>query len=147
MGKLTSDQIKFIAQNYQNIDKVYRSQIKFCFNSKNKGETAFNMLQEAYKSEIENYHYGTDKRDFRFEYTSKDVRDQVYDDILNAIAVYHNSYGYETNDYGDVFSGSEIDIVSGTDTDIKKTTDWTTYIIIGAAAVVIVLLLWDKKRK
>lgn len=34
----------------------------------------------------------------------------------------------------------------GTDT-VTKSTDWTTYLIIGAAAVAVIMLLWDRKKK
>ena len=151
MGKLTSDQIKFIAQHYENIDKIYNSQIKFCFDNKNNGATAFKMLRDAYRSDIANYRYGTDYRDFRLEFTSRDVRNTIYNDIIDALSAYHSAFGYDTDHYQNIFSGDDNsgpDAATGPGNDQEtKSTNWTTYLVIGAAAVAIILLLWNRKKK
>lgn len=155
MGNLNSDVIKFLAENKEKIDKAYRTQIYFCFKSKEKGAKAFDMLREAYSENCNYYAYGIDYRDFYLGFTSKDTRNDVYDDIIAAITEYHTQYGYGTsNGYSGVFgssssSGSSGNSGSGNEDykkEIKKTSSYT-YIIIGALVILAILLLWPGKRK
>ena len=140
MGKLTSTQLTFIAANKEAIDKVYSRQIKFCFNNKVNGERAFDMINEAYKSDIRNYHYGTDKRDFRFEFTSKDRRNEIYAEIIDDLTKYHEENGY---DGGSAVYNSVFGDANNTKTNSKR----TTYIIIGMVAVFVLALVLTLKKK
>lgn len=155
MGKLSSDVIKFLAENKEKIDKAYHTQIYFCFDSKSDGAKAFDMLREAYAEDCNYYAYGIDYRDFYLGFTSKDKRNEVYDDIIAALTEYHNQYGYDnSNSYSGVFGSSPEgkDTTSGQYGDgykqnTNKKTSSYTYIIIGALAILAILLLWPGKRK
>lgn len=147
MKKLSSQQIKHLAYHNEAIDKAYKSQIYFCFDSKDAGKDAYDYLKEVYAEEC-NYDawsgwFGLgDKRDFYLGFVSPEARDAVYKDIMNAIGAYQSTNQYQ-NDFLETGSGNG----SGNGTDVSKNSNWTTYLIIGAAAVAIILLLWDRKKK
>ena len=142
MGKLTSTQLQFIAANKEAIDKVYNCQIKFCFNNKVNGERAFDMIGEAYKSDIERYHYGTDKRDFRYIFVSKDRRNEVYNEIIEDLTKYHEQNGYDGGSavYNSVF-GDASNSKTGTNSNRTK------YIIVAMVALFVIALVLTLKKK
>ena len=146
MGKLKGNDLAFIAAHYEKISKAYATQIYFCFDNKTDGATAFNILKRVYAEEC-NYDawagwFGSgDKRDFYLGFTTKQVRNDVFDEIIDSISNYRQAnpdfsspdYTYTSTDSGEDSAGAK---------------NYTTYIIIGvAAAIIIALLLWNRKKK
>lgn len=146
MGKLKGKDLAKIASTYEKIEKAYKTQIYFCFASVSDGEAAFNILKRVYADEC-NYDawsgwFGSgDKRDFYLGFKSKAVRDNVLSEINESIAEYRRANPEDVN-YSSSNTPDE-----DTEDEPAKSTDWTTWIVIGAAAAVIILLLWDKKKK
>lgn len=147
MKKLSSQQIKHLAYHNEAIDKAYKSQIYFCFDSKDAGKKAYDFLKEVYADEC-NYDawsgwFGLgDKRDFYLGFVSPEARDLVYQDLMNAIGAYQT-----TNQYQNDFLANDELKDDQDNKDITQNTNWVIYLIIGAAAVAIILLLWDRKKK
>lgn len=144
MQKLKQNEIQFLAYHLSAYDKAYSTQIYFLFDTKENGEEGFDLLKRVYGDEC-NYDawsgwFGVgDKRDFYLGFDGKEAREQVYNDIKNAIDSYKSSNQYDINDStGDLTA-------SGTSNTTTKTNDWTTYIVLGAAAAIIIALLWKKK--
>lgn len=148
MGKLKGSDLEKIATTYEKVSKAYKTQIYFCFATVAAGEAAFNVLKRVYADEC-NYDawsgwFGSgNKRDFYLGFKSKQVRNDVYDEITAAIAEYRKANPDDAN----YVSGSGATPAEDTGDEPAKSAGWTTYIIIGAAAAVILLLLWDKKSK
>lgn len=151
MKKLTKEQIVFLSNHMTAMDKAYKTQIYFCFDDKESGEDAFDLLQNVYSDEC-NYNawsgwFGVgDKRDFYLGFTSKQARDNVYNDIKNAKDSYQSTNQYQEEHLN---SGSGNGNTPDTDTTNSKAKDWVTYIIIGVAVAVIIALLipWKKSKK
>lgn len=155
MKKLSPEQIRHLAYYQEAIDKAYKTQIYFCFRDKDSGAQAYEFLKNVYADEC-NYDawsgwFGLgDKRDFYLGFVSPKARDEVYDDIRHALDAYQSTNQYQNDNLnGNGLSGggggnSPTDPDPDTD---KKSIDWTTYIIIGAAAVAIIILLWPNKRR
>ena len=127
------------------MDKAYKTQIYFCFKDVDSGENAFKFLKNVYADEC-NYDawsgwFGIgDKRDFYLGFVSAQARDNVYNDIKNAVDQYESTNQYQEENLN---GGSG----EGQDAFTAKSKDWTTYLIIGAAVVAVIMLLWDRKKK
>lgn len=147
---LQGSDLEYIATHYEKISDAYNTQIYFCFDSKESGAEAFDILKRVYAKEC-NYDawsgwFGAgDKRDFYLGFNTRYVRNLVLSSITHSVsnfrethpdAVYHGGGHPETVD--DNFDP---------DDDPNNSTDWTTYIIIGAAAMAILILLWPSKKK
>lgn len=105
------------------------------------GKKNSQILKTAYpEAEIKDYSGGY--RDFSLVFDRVWRRDEVVDEINDVVAAYRNQHPEILSD-PDV--SSEDPVVIGTET--QNTGSYTTYIIIGAAAIIIVLLLWDKLKK
>ncbi len=147
MIKLSSQEIQYLSYHQQTIDKAYKTQIYFCFDSKDSGSKAYEFLKKAYSDEC-NYDawsgwFGIgDKRDFYLGFVSQKARDSVYDDIRNALDAFQSTNQYQN----DFLSIDEPNNGGNPDTGTKNA-DWITYLIIGAAAVAVIMLLWDRKKK
>lgn len=104
------------------------------------------ILPNAYgASGIADYSGGY--RDFSLVFDTVERRDDVVKNLNANVNAYRNAHPEI------VYSGDP-ETPSGTgttgtasDPTASKAKDWTTYLVIGAAAVVILLLLWDRKRK
>lgn len=144
MGKLTPENIKYIHQHNESIHPAYKTQIYFCFDSKETGVEAFRLLKSAYGSDINYSAYGLDWRDFYVGFTSKGKRDEVYNEIITDLGNYDNSHPNELLEGPQ--NPTEV-TVPGDDTFTQPKSDYATYIVIGAAAIILVLLLWDRKKK
>lgn len=148
MKKLSKNQIVFLSNYMEAMDKAYKTQIYFSFADKSKGEKAFNFLKSVYADEC-NYSawsgwFGLgDKRDFYLGFVSVQARDNVYNDINKAVNAYENTDQYQEDYLG---TGSE-DVTVTTSSGKTIFGNNTTYIVIGIALAVILLLLWDKKKK
>lgn len=143
MGKLKGNDLKMIASSYEDISKAWHSQIYFCFASVMDGEDAFNILKRVYADEC-NYDawsgwFGSgDKRDFYLGFKSRQVRDDVYDEIMDSIAEYRKA---NIDDIGYTSSAGG----SKSDPEEEPEDNTKTYVIVGAvAAIIILLLLWRK---
>lgn len=149
MGKLTTKQAKHLAEHLQEFDKAYKTQIYFCFDGEANGKEGFNYLQNAYR-DVCNYSawagwFGIgNKRDFYLGFKSKEDRDAVFRDIQDAKYGYEAAHPEDESQYD--FSGDDNENPDGTGVKTKAKS-WTTYIVIGAAAIVILLLLWDRKKR
>ncbi|MCR5040051.1 MAG: hypothetical protein K6A94_12050 [Bacteroidales bacterium] len=86
---------------------------------------------------------------FRVRCDSKDEASDLVADIGKCIDQYANyqepdepSSSSDPGAYtGNGYTGN------GGASDTTKSTNWTTYLIIGAAAVAVIMLLWDRKKK
>lgn len=81
---------------------------------------------------------------FRVRTETKDEAKGLVEDIGKCIDEYAN-YA-DPDDNPTPSSGTGDNTYAGTD-DIKKTDNTILYVIIGAAAVIMILLLWDRKKK
>ena len=151
MKTLSKQQIAFLSNHMEAMDRAYKTQIYFLFDSKSSGQEAFNFLKNVYSDEC-NYDawsgwFGLgDKRDFYLGFISAQARDNVYNDIKNARDAYESTNQYQENLDGE--NGSLNDGVDSSGiTQNTFTNNSTTYIIIGAAVIILVLLLWDRKKK
>jgi len=63
-------------------------------------------------------------------------------DIGKCIDEYANYVDPEVPSSADPYNSN-----NGGNPDTTKNANWTTYLIIGAAAVAIIMLLWDRKKK
>ena len=115
--------------------------MKVVCDSKEDGEAVHSYLKGVYGSK--SYDKGLDWEDFTMIFSSKDDRDDAYKDLDGALTEFREANPEHTPMYG---TGTGDDPTSPDDSDTEKT-DWTTYIIIGAAAAIIIALLIPWKRK
>ena len=142
MSRLNGTDLAFIANHYEAVNfQPIGAMIYFCFDSKQSGEKAWDILKRVYKDSLNGRErYGIDKRDFYLGFNSKEVAANVAKEIQDSIASY-SSVDPSTIDY--VPQGA---VDAGTETVTKKTSNTIIYIVAGAA-VMIILLLWAKKKK
>lgn len=133
MGRLRQATIELLATYMTDCEAAYKTQIYFCFSNKEAGAEAFDMLK-ADLADVCNYDAWSgwfgwgDKRDFYLGFVDASTRSAVLSEIKQAVAEYNASGG------------------SSLETGLKKLSGWGTYLIIGAAAVVILILLWKKYK-
>lgn len=147
---LTGNPLKFIATHREQIEQ-YHGGIYFCFDSVANGEEAYQILYNALRPEgIRSIKYGLDKRDFTIYFNDGESKMiELYPKILKEVEDYRNAHPEVTDPYytdpndPDLLPTSSNSSVNGT----GSKTNWTTYLIVGAAAVAIILLLWDRKKK
>lgn len=142
MGRLKGENIEFFAKHRESFESAYRTQIYFCFDTKQHGDAAFTMLKNTYASECNYNAYGSDKRDFYLGFTSESTRDWVLEDIEDSLSAYQKDHGNDP-----VSSLIESSDDAGASDPESDGGDTSTYIIIGAAAAIIILLLiWQRKK-
>lgn len=147
---LTGNNLKFIATHREQIEQ-YHGGIYFCFDSVANGEEAYQILYNALRPEgIRSIKYGLDKRDFTIYFNDGESKMiELYPKILKEVEDYRNAHPEVTDPYytdpndPDLLPTSSNSSANGTD----SKTNWTTYLIVGAAAVAVILLLWDRKKK
>lgn len=143
MNRLTGTDLAYIANHRERIYREWATQIYFCFDSKQTGEKAFDILTRVFADSINYKNFGKDKRDFYLGFNSRQVADDVMKEIDDSIAAYlavdPNQINYMSAEEAD--EAVEGGIFSG------KSGNTTWYIIAGAAAVILLLLLWDRKKK
>lgn len=143
MGKLKGEALKFAAAHMTSCRKhgYKKYRVLVCADSNKDGKTLCTYLQEAYSpSNIADYSGGY--RDFSLVFDTVSRRDEVVDDINKAV----NAYRDANPGIAPETSPPENPVVDDPLDDQTKSPSWTTYIVIGAAAVVILLLLWDRKK-
>lgn len=137
MAKLQGENLEFFVTHYEKYRAAYKTQIYFCFDSKQDGKSAFVMLKKVYAKECNYSAFGADYRDFYLGFTSKAVRDQVLADIEQAVANYQSAHGVDISGGG-----------SGGGSGKKKGLDGTSvYIIVGAVVAVVLALVLNRKKK
>lgn len=149
---LTGNNLKFIATHREQIEQ-YHGGIYFCFDTVANGEEAYQILSNVLRPEgISRIKYGLDKRDFTVYFNDGESKMmELYPKILKEVEDYRNAHPEVTDPY--YTDPNDPDLLpssgngSGNGTGVSKNTNWTTYLIIGAAAVAIILLLWDRKKK
>jgi hypothetical protein len=151
MGKiLTGNDLKFIATHREQIEK-YGGGIYFCFDSVANGEEAYEILSNALMNEgIRRIRYGWDKRDFTIYFNDGESKmEELYPKILKEVQDYRNAHPEATDPYYTDPNDPDLRPSSGNGSGngTGKSASWTNYLIIGAAAVAVVLLLWDRKKK
>ena len=135
MSKLTGENLEFFVTHYEKFQSAYRTQIYFCFDSKQDGKSAFVMLKKVYASECNYSAFGADYRDFYLGFTSKQTRDYVFSDIEQAVASFQAAHGTDLTSSGTGGSG-------------KKGLGSTSLLLIAGAAVAVVLaLVFTRKKK
>lgn len=141
---LTGYNLDFIATHIQEIDKYNRG-IYFCFDTKDNGTEGFRILNAVLP--VTTSGYGIDKRDFTLKFGSVDKRDEIYTELSKEVNDYRQSHPEATDPYYNNPVNPGAGGNSGNGNDVKKSTNWTTYLIIGAAVVAVIMLLWDRKKK
>lgn len=144
--KLNGNDLAYIAAHIENFIFEWKTQIYFCFDSKDSGEQAFDILKRVYKNECNYSRYGIDKRDFYLGFTSSTIRNNVFNEIRQAINEY-KTVNPEDIDYVPESELPENNLFKNDDNGGATKSGATTYIIIGAAAIILVLLLWNTKKK
>lgn len=130
--RLSNATIELLATYMTECKAAYKTQIYFCFSNKEAGAEAFDMLKSDL-ADVCNYDAWSgwfgwgDKRDFYLGFVDASTRSAVLSEIKQAVAEYNASDG-------------------GAGNFVKKLSGWTTYILIGVAAVVILILLWKKYK-
>lgn len=146
---LTGNNLSFIATHREEIE-LYHGGIYFCFDTKANGTEAYEILTNRLSSDIRTTRYGLDKRDFTIYFNGGENKaKEIYTEIKKEVEDYRNAHPEATDPYYEdpTGTGSGTGTGSTTSATASKAKDWTTYLVIGAAAVVILLLLWDRKRK
>lgn len=131
---LTTNQKNYIARHKEEITKAYKTQIYFCFDSKDAGEMAFDYLMEAYPNDINYSAYSGwfglgDKRDFYIGFNDAATRDRIFNELTKSTDV---------TDPDNALNGESSSATSS---------NTVLYIAIGAAAFLIILAAWTRSRK
>ena len=139
---MTTEQLKFVAEHMtfcrKHGYKKYR--VLIGADSNDNGKRLSTILMDAYgASDVADYSGGY--RDFSLVFDSVSRRDQVVENLNANVNAYRDSHPEV------VYTPSTQSTEPATDVVEKKSTDWTTYLIIGAAAVAVIMLLWDRKKK
>ena len=142
---MTTEQLRFAAAHMKACRKhgyrKYRVLIEADGNTN--GSTLATMLKSAYgASDIADYSGGY--QDFSLVFDRVWRRDEVVDQINAAVNAYREAHPEVVPET--VRPSAEDPGNAGAD-EGKKTASWTNYLIIGAAAVAVVLLLWNRKKK
>lgn len=138
---MTNEQLKFAAAHMtfcrKHGYKKYRALIGADTNSN--GKTLSTILMSAYgASDIADYSGGY--RDFSLVFDSVTRRDEVVKNINDNVLAYRDAHPEAV--YAPPEPESPPDDPVG-----KESPNWTTYLVIGAAVVAVILLLFDRKKK
>ena len=137
MSKLTGENLEFFVTHYEKFQSAYRTQIYFCFDTKQDGKSAFVMLKRVYSAECNYSQPGIDYRDFYLGFTTPQTRDRVLADIDQAVASYQAAHGIDLTGTGTGSGGSG-----------KKGLGSTSMLLIAGAVVAVVLaLVFTRKKK
>jgi hypothetical protein len=141
---MTNEQLKFVAEHMMFCRKhgYKKYRVLIGADSNDNGKRLSTILMDSYgASDVADYSGGY--RDFSLVFDSVARRDQVVKNINANVNAYRDSHPEVVYTYTPSTQGTD----PATDDEVKKSTNWTTYLIIGAAAVAIFLLLWDRKKK
>lgn len=137
---LSNKKLDFIAKHLEEIERSGASGIYFCFNNKKNGETAYGYLQGVWPDN--DTRTGWDKRDFTFFFGDRGKRNEVFEALVKEIQDYKTVHPEVddplVDDPSDTGEGNGVSGILGGS---------TLYVVMGAAAIILILLLWDKKAK
>lgn len=151
MGRLTGDDLTWmyghLKPNYHQLAR--KDRLWFAFANQSEGRKGHDIITRVYSDyyvksgDVGNY------TDFNIKFSSQAAAEWVLADIQDSFREY-NTYHPSANMGGQAGTGSSPDPTDpdpGPDDDKEKAIDWITYIIIGAAVVAIIILLWPNKRR
>lgn len=146
MGRLKGHDLVKFASNCKNFYKVGGTprQIKFEHNSHEQGNETFEIITRVYSDVLFGTMSGLNRKDWTFKTNTESERDAMYNELMESKSEYEALVGTNPS------TQTSLDPVDPADPDDeKKTSDLTTYIIIGAAAAIIIALLipWKKSKK
>lgn len=151
MAKLKGNALDFCARHITTYRKMttFPSRLYVYADDKQNGERIYQHLSSAYAPR--NYSKGWDWADFELIFNNTDERNSAYSDMDKAITSYRESHpdtdpDYDPDTYEPTTPTTTGTVVSDEDTE-SPDRDYTTYIIIGAAAIILVMLLWERKKK
>lgn len=86
-----------------------------------------------------------DDLDFSLVFDDSGARDKAVNDINDAIEEYIALHPDTDNNFN--YTPPQTTTSGEPEIDTSTSKDWTTYLVIGAAAVAIILLLWNRQKK
>lgn len=140
--KLNGANLQYVADNFIALTKVGPSgnmTMIFTAASNASREKLVQIFTSLYN--VKSTRYGDGFGSIILQFNNPSDGDEFYRDVLGAVSQYMEAHPNVTpeNNYNNHLA----DDMGGN----EQTLDWTTYLIIGAAAVAILILLWPKKRK
>lgn len=135
MGRLKGENLEFFVTHYEKFGAAYKTQIYFCFDTKQDGKSAFVMLKNVYAAECNYSAYGADYRDFYLGFTSKATRDQVLTDIEQSVQAYQAQHG------------TDLSMTSADKNRTVRKDNTMFYLIAGAVVAVLIALFLNRKKK
>ena len=157
--KLKGNNLAYVAQHLVSCSKHSSKRwAKVVTDSADAGSKVYNILKAAYKPS--DYSKGLDWEDFSMKFDTVTGRDEAVQDINEAVAEYMEAHPDQLDTPLDDPIGSGKDDKEGyrpgqttggganatPDSPEETKTDWTTYIILGAAAAIIIaLVVWKRK--
>lgn len=139
--KLTGKSLEYVALNVVEIKKATLDKrgMYVKVSDPSTGEQVMQRLKQAYAAK--DYYKGLGWRDFTITFPTVWQRDEAVNDANAALIEY-----FDTNEEPDPTPDPDTPNPTAPKDEEETKTDYTTYIIIGAAAVVIIaLLLWRRK--
>ncbi len=151
MGKLKGKALQTIKDNVSSVRKSSDKNVYFHCTSNDGGVAVRDAIRTVFKpKDVTRYNYDLEAfivpfgishwRDFRAKFSTESEADECFNEVDAAV---NSAYAEEIYD---PVSGVDDENPDGTGVKTKAKS-WTTYIVIGAAAIVILLLLWDRKKK
>ena len=145
MGIIPKDNLAYVSEHMLDCRKhsSKKRRVLIKADSNDSGKKLAQIMKTAYpEAEIMDYSGGY--RDFSLQFQYVWRRDEVVNEINGQVAAYRNAHPESINTQ----SADDPAADDPTDEPEKKSTGWTTYIIIGVAvAIIAILLLWDRKKK
>lgn len=153
--KLSNSEIEFLAQALDGVlHPIYNKKIEVFMKNASNGERAARIFSSVFGAKIQNF---GDWKEFDLKFDTMAERDAALAETNAAIVEWRNKWISENHEEyvenglpdlepTDTPVDGGID-EPGTGGSINRTKDWVTYLVIGAAAIVIVLLLWDRKKR
>ena len=143
MSKLTGQRLDFCSLHIERYNKMTNGRRLYVkCDTKSAGEKVYGYLKAAY--DPKSYDKGFNWRDFTLVFKDTYSRDAAFADMDAAIVAYREAHPLPPPSSLSDLETTDEDPVDTSDT---PTTDWTTSIGIGAAAVVIAIILFTKRKK
>ena len=144
--KLNGSKLAYIAENYVTFKKMAAPKRLYVDMGENEiGEKAYGYLSRVYP--VKTYDKGFTWADFTMVFNSEKDRNDAFEDMNGAISEWEEAQNApEPEEEEEEDPPTEKPTVSeDEDEETKPAVDYSTYIVLGAAAIIIVLLLWDRK--
>lgn len=141
--KLNGDKLDFIAENYLTFRKMSAPKRLYVdMGDSDLGKKAYGFLSRIYP--VKTYDKGFTWADFTMVFDSENDRNAAYDDMKGAIDEWEKAQ-YEAEQ-----DENEDDDTPPTPSNIdeeeeqEQTVDYTPYVVVGAAVLIIIVLLWPQ---